>query len=245
MNSPVDMALRKATSTTDGDLLMVVNTDGTMATYSILRDQNITAPSLASTDGEFVNVAVDVETIYFVVKRTINSADVYYVEAFNDDNTTDSAVLLSGSSKPSSTAVSGLTHLEGETVKVIVDDAMQTNKTVSSGAITLDAVPTTYVEIGMNYTPTVTTLPVELQLSSGNIVAQKKRIVEATANVYLSQNLTLDGNDFAFTAATFFTGKKRRKPLLGYDRDGQLTFSQSQPLFFNLLGVEYKVSVGQ
>ena len=245
LNSPVDMALRKATSTTDGDLLMVVNTDGTMATYSILRDQNITAPSLASTDGEFVNVAVDVETIYFVVKRTINSADVYYVEAFNDDNTTDSALLLSGSSKPSSTAVSGLTHLEGETVKVIVDDAMQTNKTVSSGAITLDAVPTTYVEIGMNYTPTVTTLPVELQLSSGNIVAQKKRIVEATANVYLSQNLTLDGNDFAFTAATFFTGKKRRKPLLGYDRDGQLTFSQSQPLFFNLLGVEYKVSVGQ
>ena len=245
LNSPVDMALRKATSTTDGDLLMVVNTDGTMATYSILRDQNITAPSLASTDGEFVNVAVDVETIYFVVKRTINSADVYYVEAFNDDNTTDSAVLLSGSSKPSSTAVSGLTHLEGETVKVIVDDAMQTNKTVSSGAITLDAVPTTYVEIGMNYTPTVTTLPVELQLSSGNIVAQKKRIVEATANVYLSQNLTLDGSDFAFTAASFFTGKKRRKPLLGYDRDGQLTFSQSQPLFFNLLGVEYKVSVGQ
>ncbi len=245
LNSPVDMALRKATSTTDGDLLMVVNTDGTMATYSILRDQNITAPSLASTDGEFVNVAVDVETIYFVVKRTINSADVYYVEAFNDDNTTDSALLLSGSSKPSSTAVSGLTHLEGETVKVIVDDAMQTNKTVSSGAITLDAVPTTYVEIGMNYTPTVTTLPVELQLSSGNIVAQKKRIVEATANVYLSQNLTLDGSDFAFTAASFFTGKKRRKPLLGYDRDGQLTFSQSQPLFFNLLGVEYKVSVGQ
>tara|TARA_R100001460_G_scaffold26911_1_gene54494 strand:+ start:234 stop:2195 length:1962 start_codon:yes stop_codon:yes gene_type:complete len=245
LNSPVDMALRKATSTTDGDLLMVVNTDGTMATYSILKDQNITAPSLASTDGEFINVAVDVETMYFVVKRTINSADVYYVEAFNDDNTTDSAVLLSGSSKPSSTSVSGLTHLEGETVKVIVDDAMQTNKTVSSGAITLDAVPTTYVEIGMNYTPTVTTLPVELKLPSGNIVAQKKRIVEATVNLYLSQNLTLDGQDFAFTAASFFTGKKRRKPMLGYDRDGQLTFSQSQPLFFNLLGVEYKVSVGQ
>ena len=245
LDNPTDMALRKATSTTDGDLLLVVNTDGTLATYSILRDQNITAPSLASTDGEFINVAVDVETMYFVVKRTINSADVYYVEVFNDDNTTDSAVLLSGSSKPSSTSVSGLTHLEGETVKVIVDDAMQTNKTVSSGAITLDAVPTTYVEIGMNYTPTVTTLPVELKLPSGNIVAQKKRIVEATANLYLSQNLTLDGKDFAFTAASFFTGKKRRKPMLGYDRDGQLTFSQSQPLFFNLIGVEYKVSISQ
>ncbi len=245
LSTPIDMALRKATSTTEGDLLLVINTNGTMAMYTLLKDQNVIAPSLGSTDGEFVNVAVDVETMYFVVKRTINSSDVYYVEAFNEDNTTDSAVLLSGASKPSTTAVSGLDHLEGETVKVIVDDAMQSDKTVSSGAITLDAVPTTYVEIGLNFTPTVKTLPVELKLPSGNILAQKKRIVEATTLLYLTQNLTMDGNDFAFTAASFFTGKKRRKPMLGYDRNGQITISQSQPLFFTLLGIEYKVSVGQ
>ena len=246
LKSPSDMALRKATSTTDGDLLLIVNeTDGSLATYSILRGQNVIAPSLSTTDGEFVNVGVDVDQIYFTVKRTISSADKYYVECFNDDNTTDSAKLYSGSSKPSTTTVTGLSHLEGKTVKVIADDQMQLDKTVSSGQITLDAVPTTYVEIGLNYTPTVKTLPVELKLSSGNIVAQKKRIVEATANLYLSQNLTLNGNDLLFVAGDFFTGKKRKKPMLGYDRDGQMTFSQSAPLFFTLLGVEYKVSVGQ
>jgi hypothetical protein len=240
------MALRKATSTTDGDLLLIVNeTDGSLATYSILRGQNVIAPSLSTTDGEFVNVGVDVDQIYFTVKRTISSADKYYVECFNDDNTTDSAKLLSGSSKPSSTTVTGLSHLEGKTVKIIADDEMQLDKTVSSGQITLDAVPSTYVEIGLDYTPTIKTLPVELKLSSGNIVAQKKRIVEATANLYLSQNLTLNGNDLLFVAGDFFTGKKRKKPMLGYDRDGQMTFSQSAPLFFTLLGVEYKVSVGQ
>jgi hypothetical protein len=246
LKSPSDMALRKATSTTDGDLLLIVNeTDGSLATYSILRGQNVIAPSLSTTDGEFVNVGVDVDQIYFTVKRTISSADKYYVECFNDDNTTDSAKLYSGGSKPSSTTVTGLSHLEGKTVKVIADDQMQLDKTVSSGQITLDAVPTTYVEIGLNYTPTIKTLPVELKLSSGNIVAQKKRIVEATANLYLSQNLTLNGNDLLFVAGDFFTGKKRKKPMLGYDRDGQMTFSQSAPLFFTLLGVEYKVSVGQ
>jgi len=245
LKSPSDMALRKATSTTDGDLLLIVNeTDGSLATYSILRGQNVIAPSLSTTDGEFINVGVDVDQIYFTIKRSISSSDKYYVECFNDDNTTDSAKLLSGSSKPSSTTVSGLAHLEGKTVKVIADDQMQLDKTVSSGQITLDAVPTTYVEIGLNYTPTVKTLPVELKLSSGNITAQKKRIVEATANLYLSQNLTLNGNDLLFVAGDFFTGKKRKKPMLGYDRDGQMTFSQSAPLFFTLLGVEYKVSVG-
>jgi len=246
LKSPSDMALRKATSTTDGDLLLIVNeTDGSLATYSILRGQNVIAPSLSTTDGEFVNVGVDVDQIYFTVKRSISSSDKYYVECFNDDNTTDSAKLLSGSSKPSTTTVTGLSHLEGKTVKVIADDQMQLDKTVSSGQITLDAVPTTYVEIGLNYTPTIKTLPVELKLSSGNIVGQKKRIVEATANLFLSQNLTLNGNDLLFVAGDFFTGKKRKKPMLGYDRDGQMTFSQSAPLFFTLLGVEYKVSVGQ
>ena len=246
LKSPTDMALRKATSTTDGDLLILVNsTDGSIATYSILRGQNVIAPSLSTTDGEFQNVGVDVDQIYFVVKRTINGATKYYVECFNDDNTTDSAKLLSGGSKPSSTTVTGLSHLEGKTVKVIADDGMQSDKTVSSGQITLDSVPTTYVEIGLNYTPTIKTLPVELKLPSGNIVAQKKRIIEATALMYLSQNLSLNGNDFTFTSGEFFTGKKRRKPMLGYNREGQMTFSQSQPLFFTLLGVEFKVSVGQ
>ena len=247
LKSPSDMALRKATSTTDGDLLLIVNeTDGSLATYSILRGQNVIAPSLSTTDGVFVNVGVDVDQIYFTMKRTINSATKYYVECFNDDNTTDSAKLYSGSSKPSSTTVTGLNHLIGKTVKVIADDSMQLDKVVNgSGQITLDAVPTTYVEVGLDFTPTIKTLPVELKLSSGNIMGQKKRIIEATANLYLSQNLTLNGNDLLFTAGSFFTGKKRKKPMLGYDRDGQMTFSQSAPLFFTLLGVEYKVSVGQ
>ena len=354
--TPIDLALRKATSTDDGDLLLIVNTDGSLATYSILRGQNVIAPSLSSTDGSFINVAVDVDTVYFVIKRTVNSNTVYYIETWNDDNTTDSNKLLtssagtlpnsstinkvvtvqsvSGSNKyfidgvqqatlnlyeghtykfdqsdnsnsghplrfyldankssayttgvttsgtpgssgaytqivvasaaptlhyqcsahaamggvantPSGASITGLTHLEGKTVKVIIDDAMAADATVSSGAIVVSTLPTSYIEIGLNYTPTIKTMPVELKLPSGNTVGQKKRIVEASALLYLSQNLTLDAKEFPFIAASFFTGKKRRKPMLGYDREGQLTFSQSAPLFFTLLGVEYKVSVGQ
>ena len=246
LKSPSDMALRKSTSTDDGDLLLIVNgQDGSLATYSILRGQNVIAPSLSTVDGTFEKVAVDVDTIYFVVKRTVNASTVYYIEAFNDDNTTDSNVLLIGASLPSTTTVTGLNHLEGKTVKVIADDVMQTEKVVASGQIIIDSVPTAYIEIGLDYTPEVKTLPVELKLSSGNIIAQRKRIIEATANMYLTQNLTLNGNDFLFTAGEFYTGLKRRKPMLGYDKKGQMTFSQSEPLFFTLLGIEFKVSVGQ
>ena len=122
---------------------------------------------------------------------------------------------------------------------------MQTDKTVSSGAITTDSTASVFMEIGLDYTPTIKTMPVELKLPSGNVIAQNKRIVETTAQLYLSQNMTINGNDMPFTAASFFTGKKRRKPMLGFDRMGQITISQSAPLFFTLLGLEYKVSVGQ
>ena len=246
--TPSDMALRKATSTDDGDLLLIVNSyDGSLATYSILKGQNVIAPSLCTTNGSFINVAVDVDVIYFVVKRTVNSATKYYIECFNDDYTTDAAVqyTVTAGNLPGSTSVSGLGHLEGKTVKIAADDAMQTDKTVSSGAITTDSTASVFMEIGLDYTPIIKTMPVELKLPSGNVVAQKKRIVETTAQLYLSQNMTINGSDMPFTAATFFTGKRRRKPMLGFDRMGQITVSQSAPLFFTLLGLEYKVSVGQ
>ena len=364
LSTPVDMALRKATSTDDGDLLMIVNTDGTMAMYSILRGQNVIAPSLASTgmqtctitvsdyaniatgatltfqdnDGTaytltcqgagagtpdankffhnesnnttadniytafqntslfivnnpaaavitvtrrvpgednltvassdttrltctnfantdaFVRVAVDVDTIYCVVKRVINDATVYNVEAFNDDMTTDSSVLLSGGSKPSDKTFAGLTHLNGENVKVVVDDAMQTDKIVDSNQITMDAIPVTYCEAGLDFTPKIKTMPVETKLPSGNIMSQKKRIIDITSNIYLTQNLRINGKEIDFLIGDtyevgdgipFYTGQKRRKPMLGYNRYGQITFTQSQPLFFTLLAAEYKVSVGQ
>jgi len=71
----------------------------------------------------------------------------HYVEILDDDRTTDcSFQLFDGSAdgnKPTSTTVTGLTHLEGETVEVIRDDIFLGTKTVASGEITIDQIPTT------------------------------------------------------------------------------------------------------
>ena len=95
-------------------------------------------------------------------------------------------------------------------------------------------------------------MPVETQLPSGTIIGMKKRILEATLILYLTENITLNGSDvsvetFPVTLGSnnIFTGKKRIMPLMGYDNQGQITISQSAPLFFTLLGLEYKVSTGQ
>ena len=72
IKQPRDMALRKATSTDDGDLLMMPNTtDGSMAVFSILRSQNVVAPSEFVTDGKFLNVGVDLSDVYVITEREL------------------------------------------------------------------------------------------------------------------------------------------------------------------------------
>jgi len=89
------------------------------------------------------------DQLFAIVRRTINGSTVEYVEAMQepfDDTATgvdiedawhlDSAVKYDG---PSTTAISGLDHLEGEAVQVWADGAAQADKTVSSGAITISS----------------------------------------------------------------------------------------------------------
>jgi hypothetical protein len=77
LKTPKRMALHKATDTDQGDLLFITNADdGTMACYSILRSQNVIAPSEFTTDGEFIDVGVDVTDIYVVTKRVFDGDPV-------------------------------------------------------------------------------------------------------------------------------------------------------------------------
>ena len=258
LKSPVKIAFRRATSTDDGDLLMIVNgTDGTMAAYSIHRTQKVVAPSEFITDGTYEDCAVDIDDIYVIVKRTINSNTKHYIERLDDDRTTDASFqLFDGSSdgnKPTSTTVSGLSHLEGKTVECVRDDIFLGEKTVSSGQITIDQVPTTYVEIGLHHDVLAKTLPAEPRLASGTMVGRKKRIVAVSPVLNQTQNIAINGNEvslkqFPYTldsSETSFTGRKRVTPLLGYDEEAQISITQTKPLFFTLLSLEYSVSGSQ
>lgn len=268
---PQRMALRNATDTTEGDLLMIVNGDdttgyraasiglqGTITAYMLNRPQQIVAPAVWTTDGSFVDIGVDLDTIYTVVKRTINSATKYYVEVFDDDRTTDASLqYFSGAvspdqSLPGSTTASSLSHLEAKTVKIIRDDIVDTDQTVSSGSVTIGGVPTSYVEVGLNYTVTVVTQPVELRLPSGSMQSTKRRVVEATPIMYQTQNLTINGQEVPTQTGVSgsgglqaYTGLKTLEGFTGYGSDAQITVSQSQPVFMTVLSLDYKVSTGQ
>tara|TARA_R100000697_G_scaffold456_4_gene1052 strand:+ start:1454 stop:3451 length:1998 start_codon:yes stop_codon:yes gene_type:complete len=252
INNPVDMTHKSQISTSSTNRIILVNNDGSIACYSFLRYQQVVSPSKWLTDGLFKNVTTDFDEVYCVVQRTINSQTVYHLEKFDDDFTTDAATQFFGGTLPGSTSVTGLNYLEGKTVDVVRDDLALSQTTVSSGAITIDKAPTEYIEVGIPYTPTIVTLPVETRLPNGNVQGFLKRITEVNLILNSTQSIKVDTEEVPFrnleslslgTGIEFFTGLKTVQPLSGFTTDSTLTITQTKPLFFTLLGVEYKVSI--
>ena len=248
LKTPNRMGLRRATSTDEGDLLLMVNDqDGSVAAFSIMRSQQITAPSEFITDGEFKDVAVDVTDIYAVVKRTFNGTARFFVELFSFDRFTDCA--FTGGAAASA---SGLPHI-GKSLNVICDGVPQNNETVSGGgSITFDRASTTSYEVGLPFSVYAKTMPVEIRLQTGTRLGFKKRIVEINAFVDDSQHVTLNNNPVPFRSfdnpilddpVPEFTGVKRVTGALGYSREQAIEIAQSLPLKLTLLGLEYKVAV--
>jgi len=250
LKAPTDMAIRRATSTEEADRLFIVNsTDGTLAVFSLLRAQQVVAPSRFTTDGEFKAIGVDVDTTYAIVKRSVNGSDVYYVELFDPSLTTDSGVYSASAS-----ATGSASHLEAKSLNVIVDGMVQADKTVASGTVTFDRASTTSYQVGLPYTVTVKTMPLEPRLASGNLKGFRKRVLEVNAEVYQSQAMSVNGQLVAFrqfgesvldAAVAPFTGVKTIGPLLGFNKEVAITVSQTVPLALHLLSLDYKVSVGQ
>ena len=248
LKSPVDMALRRATSTDESDRLFIVNgTDGTMSVFSLLRSQKVIAPSSFTTDGLFKAIGVDIDTVYSVIQRTIGGAAKYYVEWFDETLHTDSAV-YSASASATGTAA----HLNGEVLNTIVDGAVQTNKTVSSNTVTFDSASSSNYEIGLPFVINVKTLPIEARLPSGPARGMKKRIIEVVGDVKDSQALTINNYLISFrnfgeatdSPITAFTGNKKTGTMLGFADEVAVTVTQSVPLDLHLLSLEYKMSIG-
>ena len=251
VKNPVDMALKRATSTDDTDRLFVVNgDDGSIMNISLLRSQNVIAPSELTTDGEFKAVAVDVDTVYVVVKRTINGAAAYYVEVFNRDLTIDCASYANTGAANATVA-----HLVAKSVKIIRDGVLEPDQTVPAGGlVTFATAATSSWRVGLNFNIQIQTMPVEAKLQSGTIRGFKKRIIEINADLFQTQAITINDNQVEFRqfgedvldkAIAEYTGVKRAGPLLGFTDEGTITVTQPIPLKFNLLNLEYKVSIGQ
>jgi hypothetical protein len=141
-------------------LLHVTMEDGSLATLTLFRAEQVTAWTRQSTQGAFRDIAEVEGRVYCVVER----AGAHRLERFDDALMLDAA--LDGTEVTPRSSWSGLAHLEGQRVGVLADTAPQADATVQSGAVELNH-PARAVQIGLAYSHEVEPLPPELATGLG------------------------------------------------------------------------------
>jgi hypothetical protein len=127
------------------------------------------------------------DRLYLMVARTVNSVTVRWVEYLElwpheEDDSREYLTLDASAARYEGspiTVVTGLTHLEGETVAVWADGGDAGNFVVASGQITLPDAASD-IEVGLPYTWLLTTLPMEavLDTQEQTLIGVTKTIVD-------------------------------------------------------------------
>lgn len=246
IKDPVQLAASRGTGSSDANYVYIVNNDGTLTVFNTLISQDVAGFTRWETDGLIKSVAVVGDELNLLVERVIDGSTVYYVERENIELNTDSATLTTGIGI---TSVTGLGYLEGETVKVKVDGAVRVDAVVSSGEVTINP-PGDSVEIGLEYLPAMTTMPLNINLQNGPNVAQKKRITRVSVQLYESNGVIIQGQRLAdktiginqFDPPEPQTGIKRIY-INGWSLEATITITQDTPFPLTILNVGLEVSV--
>lgn len=244
INDPIQMYVSRGSSESDANYVYITNAQGDMTVFNTQSFEGVQAFTRWSGYGSISSAAVVDDTVYTLTER----GGTYYLDMADTTLNTDSAVTVSGFT---GSAVTGLTHLEGETVKVKVGGAVQTDKTVVSGEITLDrAADNEDVEVGLEFTPTLQTMPLNIQLQNGINAAQKKRILRCAIRLDNSNGVIVNDQRLAdrtigqdqFSPPEPQSGFKRIF-LAGWSLDATVTITQDTPFPLTVTALDLEVKV--
>lgn len=243
--------------------------DGSMAGMTYEKDQEVVAWHQHQLGGTSVYVESlatvpssdgSRDELWMVVKRTINGSTKRYVEymvqeldSFTTTSLTDGLYLdcaLTYTGTPATT-ISGLTHLEGQSVYALADGIARGPFTVTTGAITIPVAAST-VHVGLNYTSRIKTLPIEAGAMDGTAQGRTKRVHRlmlalcksysyshgADTSGMILEDFSLDtnltGKIFTGSVAVPFSGR--------YDFDGQVYVKSEGPYPLNVLAIMMQLS---
>ena len=256
-------------------ILWCVRGDGKLLGMTYMRDQDVVGWHLHETDGSIESVCTipgdGYDELWMIVNRTINGNTVRYVEMmeayFVDSNATyksnkglnaffvDSGITYNGAA---ATTITGLSHLEGESVAVLADGSNVTGKTVSGGQITLGTAAS-IVHVGLQYTAKLRNMRFDTQLQEGTAQSRKKKIVSMNLRVYETASFKYgrdEDNLKPVTAQELGLGGL----VLGaikdlstedievisnsaWDKEGHMTIVQDAPMPFTLIAIIARASI--
>ena len=195
------------------------------------------------------------DQVYLSVKRTINSSTVrhivYMKSIYFNQDVGDACYVDSGFTYDSTatTTITGLDHLEGETIQILADGSTHSDKTVSNGSITLDR-SASKVHVGYSYDSLVETLRLEAGAEDGVAQGKIKRIHGVTVRFLdtVGAELGPDTNNLdrlpfrdssmaMDSAIPLFNGDKEIFFPSGYENNAHVVIRQNQPLPITIVAI--------
>jgi hypothetical protein len=178
---------------------------------------------------------------FFVQGKTTNTFQLY------GKNSTNWTAYTSGGTvkKVTKTISSGLTHLEGETVDVVIDGAVIPQKVVASGAIDLDGVYGNKIHVGLPYTTKIKTMKLHAGSQTGTSRGKKQKANKATlifhetvGGKYGMDEDNLFDIPFGYGNQPVLTSDDIDVDLPGdWDDKAEVVIVHDQPLPFTLKGI--------
>jgi hypothetical protein len=217
----------------DGQFMLLVNSDGTLAVYQSMISQSVAAWSLSNTDGFFRAVTSSDSNVYFLVEREIDGHVRFFIEKLDFDYYTDATIIQNGAP---TTEVTGLSQLEGKYVYATADGYLAGLHKVIGAKITIDN-PAAFISVGLAYTPEIVPLPINIQTPAGHTLYNEKLVKEVYIDYYNSLGLYV--NDFEIPLAPFDgieapltpkSGIYPYRPMQGWEPTEEIIITQKEPL---------------
>tara|TARA_R110000751_G_scaffold264535_3_gene363624 strand:+ start:5512 stop:8271 length:2760 start_codon:yes stop_codon:yes gene_type:complete len=199
------------------------------------------------------------DELWMIVKRTINGVTRRYVEyleaAFDteESSTKNTAFFVDSGLSYNSTAtttISGLNHLEGETVQILGDGNVYANRAVASGGISGVSPAVEYASIGLGSTALVKTLRPEAGADDGAAQGKTKRVFNLVVRFIQTLGARASANGIDYDTIQFrggsdpmdsspplYSGDKEIKLRGGWSKEGQLYIKQEQPLPIHITAI--------
>jgi hypothetical protein len=221
---------------------------GTLAVFNSRKEQNIQAWCIWVTDGKFKSVNTILQEMYFLVERSIDGTSYLFFEKGDPDRYTDSASTYSGAA---TTTITGLDHLNGEECRVRADGFVLENNTPAAGSITVER-SSEEVEVGLNFDPDVTPMPLQTLTPVGSNFLRKRRVVGIRVRVRKTLGLLCNERvlpDRFFDQVNFdepatpFSGVHKIEETTNWDetQDKLVSFTQTDPLPMEILAIDVQL----
>jgi len=252
IKTPVDMSVLYGEAEITEQYAYLVNSDGTMSTFHTIRSQSVAAWAPWDTEGgetvpAFESICILDDEIFVCVERTIDGATIKRLEKFNNAYMLDASIKISGAATDT---FGGLGHLEDQVVQVVSGGVLDGGTyTVVSGSITTEDEHTD-VEIGLDFTTELQTLPPNVVTKSADFSGELKGLVRTLIRFDNTYSARVEGQDLILRTVNEDLGNPptpatgwREFYHVGYDRDAQSTVDQDRPLPMTILSLQTEVLV--